>query len=101
MFKMEKIELELLPDPDMYILFQKGTRGGISYISNKYIKVNNKHLKSCAPKEEQKHITFLDANYLYGYAISKFLPTSRLKQIHPKEFNLKKIYQQQFKELCS
>ena len=34
MLKMVKIELELIPDPDMYLFFEKGTRGGISYISN-------------------------------------------------------------------
>ena len=32
MLKMTKIKLELIPDPDMYIFFEKGTRGGISYI---------------------------------------------------------------------
>ena len=34
--------------------------------------------------------TYLDANNLYGYAMSKFLPTSRLKWIDPKEFDLNK-----------
>ena len=32
MFKMTKLELKLIPDPDMYIFFEKGTRGGIFYI---------------------------------------------------------------------
>ena len=50
MLKMIKIELELIPDPDMYIFFEKGTRGSISYISDRYIKANNKFLKSCDPK---------------------------------------------------
>ena len=36
--KMTKIELELTPDPAMYIFFEKGARVGISYISNKYSK---------------------------------------------------------------
>ena len=45
MVKMTKIELELIPDPNMYIFFEKGTRGGISYISNKYTKASNKYLK--------------------------------------------------------
>ena len=26
--KMTKIELELIPDPDMYMFFEKGTSGG-------------------------------------------------------------------------
>ena len=53
---MPKIELELIPDPGMYIFFEKGTRGRISYISNRYSKANNKYLKSYDPKEELKHI---------------------------------------------
>ena len=34
MLKTTKIVLELIPDPDMYIFFERGARGGISYISN-------------------------------------------------------------------
>ena len=78
---MTKVELELIPDPDMYIFFEKGTRGGISYISNRYTKVNNKYLKSYYPKQESKHNVYLDVNNLYGYAMSQFLPTSGFKQI--------------------
>ena len=52
MTKMARIELELIPDPDMYIFFEKGARGGISYISNRYSKANNKYLKSYDPKQE-------------------------------------------------
>ena len=44
MFKMTKIVLELIPEPDMYIFFEKGLRGGISYISNGYNKTINKYL---------------------------------------------------------
>ena len=46
MLRMNKIRFELIPNPDMYIFFEKGTRGGISYISNRYIKANNKYLIS-------------------------------------------------------
>ena len=42
MLKMTKIELELNSEPDMYLLFEKSTEGGISYISSRYNKANNK-----------------------------------------------------------
>ena len=45
MVQMTKIELELIPDLNTYLFFEKGTRSGISYISNRYSKVNNKYLK--------------------------------------------------------
>ena len=32
---MTKVELELIPDPDMYIFFEKVIRGGASYISKR------------------------------------------------------------------
>ena len=88
MLRMTKIELELSPDSDMYIFFEKGIRSGISYISNRYSKANNTYLKSYDPKQESKHITYLDANNLYPYAMSKFFPTSGFKGIDPKEFDL-------------
>ena len=78
---MTKIKLELIPDPDTYIFFEKGTRGGISYMSNRYSKANNQYLKSYDPKQESKHITHLDTKNLYGYAMYKFLPTSGFKWI--------------------
>ena len=49
MLKMTKIEFELIPDPGMYMLFEKGTRGGISDISNRYSKANSKYLESFDP----------------------------------------------------
>ena len=44
MLKMTKIKLELITDPDMDIFFEKGTRGGISNLSNIHSKTNNKYL---------------------------------------------------------
>ena len=72
MLKMTKIELELFPDPDMYIFFEKGTRGGTCYISNRYRKANNIYLKANDPKQESKHIMYWGANNLYGYACLNF-----------------------------
>ena len=69
----------------MYIFFEKVTIDGISYIFNSCSKANN---KSCDPKQKSKHIIYLDANSLYGYAMSKFLPASGFKWIDLKEFDL-------------
>ena len=87
MLKMTKVKLELIADPDMYIFFEKGKRCGIS---NRYNKANNKCLKSYDPKQVSKRIIYLDANNLYGYAMSKFLPASGFKCIDLKEFDLNK-----------
>ena len=73
----------------MYIFFEKGTRSGTSYISNRYSKANNKYLKSYDVKEESKHIIYLDKNNLCnGCAMSRFLPTSGFKWIDPKDPHL-------------
>ena len=50
--KMKKIEPELITYPHMCIFFTNGSRGGISCISNKYSKDNNKYLISYGPKQE-------------------------------------------------
>ena len=54
MLKITKIELELISDPDMYIFFDNGTRGRISWISNRYRKVDFRYLKSYDPEQRMK-----------------------------------------------
>ena len=49
MLNTTKVELEHISDPDMYIFFEKGTRGGVSYVSNRYSKTNNKYLRFYDP----------------------------------------------------
>ena len=43
--KMTDIELDLMTDVGMYQFVERGTRGGISYIANRYGKTNNKYMK--------------------------------------------------------
>ena len=69
---------------------KKATIGGIFYISNIYSKTNNTYLKSYESKQESKHIIYLSANNLFDNAMSKLIPTSGFKWIHPKEFDLDK-----------
>ena len=81
MVNITKPEFEHFSYADMYLFFEKGMRGGVSYISKRYSKANNKYLKSYGLKQELRHIIYLDADNLYGYIISEFLPPGRLKWI--------------------
>ena len=85
MLKMTNIKLELMTDIDMYQFIEKGMRGGVSYIANRYGKANNKYIKEYNEKAPSKYIMYLDANNLYGWAMSQYLPTGNFKWMSDKE----------------
>ena len=87
MLKMTDIKLELMTDIDMFQFIEKGMRGGISYISNRYGKANNKYMKKYDEKAPSKYIMYLDANNLYGWAMSQYLPTGGFKWLTEKQIN--------------
>ena len=68
-------QLELLHDYDKLMMFERGIRGGITHISKRYAEVNNKYMKNYNPEKESSFIQYLDANNLYGWAMSQQLPT--------------------------
>ena len=72
-------ELELLHDYDMLMMFERGIRGGISHISKRYVEANNKFMKDYDPDKPSLYIQYLDANNLYGWAMSQSLPTHGFK----------------------
>ena len=63
--KMTKIKLELMTDVDMFQFIQKGMRGGVSYIVNRYGKANNKYMKNYSERAPSKYIMYLDANKIH------------------------------------
>ena len=71
--------LELLKDYDMLMMFERGIRGGITHISKRYAEANNKYMKDYNPDKPSSYIQYLDANNLYGWAMSQKLPTHGFK----------------------
>ena len=85
MLKMTNIELELMTDIDIFQFIKKSMHGGVSYIANRYGKANNKYMKEYNEKVSSKYTMYLDANNLYGWAMSQYLPTGNFKWMSDKE----------------
>ena len=86
MLKITGVELELMSDPNMYLMIENGIRGGISTITKRYAKANNPYMgEKFNPNEETKYIPYLDANNLYGWAMSKPLPVRNFEWMDEKE----------------
>ena len=83
--KMTGVNLELLSNIDMLLMIEKGIRGGISIISNRYGKANNKYMKDFNKSELSKYLMYVDANNLYGWAMSQKLPVHSFKWMSNKE----------------
>ncbi|XP_065645649.1 uncharacterized protein LOC136076111 [Hydra vulgaris] len=84
--KKTKVKLELLSDYGMILMIKKGIRGGISMISNRLGKSNNKYMGDEYDKsKESTFIQYLDANNLYGWEMSKPLPTHGFKWMDENE----------------
>ena len=87
MLKMTDIKLELMTDIDMFQFIEKGMRGGISYIANRHGKANNKYMKDYDKDKPSKYIMYLDANNLYGWAMSQYLPTGGFRWMTQKQID--------------
>ena len=90
--KKTKIRLELLLDPDMLLIFERGIRGGITQSVHRCSKANNPYMGSeYAPREPARYLQYLDANSLYGWAMSQALPTGGFKWVDVKPENVSKL----------
>ena len=81
MLKKTRINIELLTDKDMYLFIERSKRGGITHIAHRYAEANNKYMKNYDPCKPTSYILPLDANNLYGWAMSQPLPYGNFKWI--------------------
>ena len=80
--KKKKVELELLTNIAMLLMVEKGTRDGIYQAIHRYVKANNnKYMKNYDKNNESSHIEYLDANNLYGWAMSQKLSVNGFKWV--------------------
>ena len=112
--KYTEVELELLTDYDQLLMFEKGIRGGFSgVLGPRHVKAFNKYtpnyhsgnrildeneITECLEtlknggdlKEflEEKFLLYVDANNLYGWAMSQELPTKDFKWESKKDYYL-------------
>ena len=63
----------------MTLMIEKGIRGGICQAKHRYAKANDKYMKNYYKSIESSYIEYLDANNLYGWAMSQYLPTNGFK----------------------
>ena len=87
MLKMTNIKLELMTDVDVFQFIEKGMRAGVSYIANRYGKANNKYTKNHDKNVQSNYIMYLDANNLYRWAMSQYLPTGIFRWMTDKKIN--------------
>ena len=85
--KKTNIELELLTDYDMLLMVEEGIRGGICHSIHRYAKANNKYIKNYNNNEESSYIQYLDANNLYGWAMSKKLSVNGFRWLDSDKTN--------------
>lgn len=76
---------------DMYLMIERGIRGGISVVTHRHARANHKYLRDYNAEEKAKYIAYLDANNLYGWSMIQHLPTKNFKWGNVEEFNTEAI----------
>ena len=76
----------------MLLMFKREIQGGITQAVHHYASVNNKYMgDQYDPSQESSYLEYLDANNLYGWAMSQLLPTGRFRWVDVKPDEIRKL----------
>ena len=81
--KLTNIKLDFIKDKELSLLLENNIRGGISSV------MGDRHVQS----DENKQILYIEANNLYGWAMSQYLSTGEFETLpfNPCNYNLEQL----------
>jgi len=89
------MELELITDPNMYLMVKSAIRGGISTVSNRLATANNTYLEK-KPYDPSKPTSFIiswDVINLYGYCMLSKVPCGNIQFLeYPENFDFRSVW---------
>ncbi|KAJ8915891.1 hypothetical protein NQ315_015504 [Exocentrus adspersus] len=106
MMKYTKVKLELLTDIDMLHFIRRSIRSGVAGCIQRHATANNPYIPAREllnedfahltynPEEDMRYLLYVDANNLYGSAMSQYLPHLNFKWLSPEEISNFDIMQQ-------
>ncbi|XP_050427704.1 uncharacterized protein LOC126837795 [Adelges cooleyi] len=75
MLKHSMVHLDLLNDYEMVLLIENGIRGGLIQACTRWAKANNPKTPGYNPDKPNTWLVYQDATNLYGYAMSRYMPS--------------------------
>ena len=73
-------------------MFERGIRGGITQSVHRWAKAYNPYMGyEYAPREPTRYLQYLDANNLYGWAMSQPLPSGGFRWVDIKPDEISKL----------
>ena len=88
MFRFTQVTLDLLLDKEMYFFYEESIRGGLTQLTKHYVKAENNYTmpeKYNDINDYSSHLYLLDANGLYSWAMTQYLPTGEHEWIDDEE----------------
>ena len=86
MLKLTSCSLDLISDPEMFRFIDRGIRGGVSNIVCRFARANNPYMSTFDAALPTSYIIDLDANNLYGWAMSQPMPAGGFQWMMPEEY---------------